>query len=710
MKVLKRKSLAVVFLCLAGLLLNMGMSYAAVSANSPLYFDTTGTVLAAALGGYVPGVVVGLLTNIIKNLYEANSIYYCLVNVVIAVITAYCFHTKKIKKALPIAIYVLVISTIGGFVSAVISWYIYGYSGDTNVGEYIKEVHDGLHFSKVAAQVLTYFVFDFIDKVLTIVFVLIIIALIPQKVKNDFSFAGWKQTPDTALEIVNGERIKCRVASLQTKIIAVLTFASVSIAIVATAISLMLFRGFSRDQHIKLARGITDFTVDIIDPEIIDDYMSRGESMPEYLEIERMLYEMRDATPDVEYVYVYKIEEDGCHVVFDLDTEEVEGGAPGELIPFDKSFDPLIADLLAGKEVEPIITDDTYGWLLTVYTPIYNEAGDCVCYACCDVSMTDISYYELDFIIKLLLLFLGFFAVILIIALWLARYHVIIPINSMAYSANAFAYDSEAARHYNVERIRNLNIRTGDEVENLYNAFSKTTEDSVSYFDEAQSKTEAISRMQSGLILVLADMVENRDSSTGDHVRKTAAYVKIILEKMKEQGKYTDIITEQYINDVVDAAPLHDVGKIAISDAILNKPGRLTEEEFEIMKTHTTSGMRIIDQVMETLPDAEYLKEARNVTAYHHEKWNGKGYPFGLSGENIPLSARVMAVADVFDALVSERIYKPPFKFEEAVEIIRKDTGTHFDPAVTEAFLARLDDVREVAEKFGEVKAKYFKF
>ncbi len=193
-------------------------------------------------------------------------------------------------------------------------------------------------------------------------------------------------------------------------------------------------------------------------------------------------------------------------------------------------------------------------------------------------------------------------------------------------------------------------------------------------------------------------MVESRDKCTGDHVRKTAAYAKIIMNEMKKRGFYDDQVTDEFINNVINAAPLHDIGKIHVSDVILNKPGRLTDDEFEIMKTHTTIGSKIISRAIDMVPDPGYLAEAKNLSEFHHEKWNGKGYPHGLSGEDIPLSARIMAVADVFDALVSRRSYKEPYPFDKALDIIKKDAGSHFDPLVAEAFIGAEEEVRKVAE------------
>ena len=199
---------------------------------------------------------------------------------------------------------------------------------------------------------------------------------------------------------------------------------------------------------------------------------------------------------------------------------------------------------------------------------------------------------------------------------------------------------------------------------------------------------ERISHMQSGMITFMAEVVENRDDNTGGHIRRTAEYVECIAKELKRQGVYHDILTDRYLSDMVVAAPLHDIGKIHIPDAVLNKPGKLTEEEFEIMKTHTTAGKELLNHAKAELGESEYLNMAVEMAAYHHEWWNGKGYPYGISGKEIPLCARIMAVADVFDALTSKRCYKNAMPLEKAYAIIREESGTHFDPAVVEAFFA----------------------
>ncbi len=215
--------------------------------------------------------------------------------------------------------------------------------------------------------------------------------------------------------------------------------------------------------------------------------------------------------------------------------------------------------------------------------------------------------------------------------------------------------------------------------------------------------SEIAMKMRDGLIILMADMVENRDSDTGDHIQKTASYVRIILNGLKRKGYYSEQMTSQYMIYVEKSAPLHDVGKIKIPDAILNKPGRLTAEEFEIMKTHATVGKEIIEKAMSTIEGGSYLREARNMAAYHHEKWNGTGYPEGLKEEEIPLSARIMAVADVFDALTSARVYKPAFPLDEALRMIEEGKGTQFDPKCVEVFLESVSDIKDVLRKYNQL-------
>ena len=196
------------------------------------------------------------------------------------------------------------------------------------------------------------------------------------------------------------------------------------------------------------------------------------------------------------------------------------------------------------------------------------------------------------------------------------------------------------------------------------------------------------------MVMGFATLVENRDDNTGGHIRRTTAYVKLLAEELRSRGFYKEQLTKDYVANLVMAAPMHDVGKIAIPDAILQKPGKLTDEEFEIMKTHAQKGGKIIRETFGHLGNDAYEEMAYEVAAHHHEKWNGRGYPDGLKGDEIPISAQVVPLADVYDALVSERVYKKAYSHEKAIEMITNGECGCFNPILLECLLDIQDRIK----------------
>ena len=214
--------------------------------------------------------------------------------------------------------------------------------------------------------------------------------------------------------------------------------------------------------------------------------------------------------------------------------------------------------------------------------------------------------------------------------------------------------------------------------------------------EQLQLKTIQLQNLQNAIIFSFADMVENRDHGTGGHVERTTAYISILVDAMVERGVYAEEIGELDMELFVSSARLHDVGKIAISDLILNKPDRLSDDEFEVMKTHTTEGEYSIDQITTRTDNVEFLRNAKLFAGCHHERWDGNGYPRGLKGKEIPIQGRIMAIVDVYDALVTERPYKKAFTAEEAVGIIMEGSGKQFDPAIADVFFEIRDRFKAV--------------
>ena len=705
MRGIMKRRLRLLALCAACILINiLGVQIARVF-QLPIYLDSVGIFLASALGGYVPGVAVGFLSNLINGLSDAETAYYGVLSVINAVAAAY-FSRKKILSRFPhVLLAVLVFSLVGGGLGSVLTWLLYGLSFGTGTSaRAVQFIYAHGVTNQYLAQLLGDLATDMADKAVAVALVLLILRLVPQRLQEMLNFHHWRdnswsgRAEDQALD-------RCRVVSLKIKIVGMISSATIVIALVVTYISYVQYKASFIDGQIGVAQSVASLAAHYIDADKVPLYLEQGEAAVGYLDTKQKLETLMAGSEEIEFVYVYQILPDGCHVVFDPDTEEVKGEPPGTVIDFDEAFADVLPQLFAGERIEPVISNETYGYLLTLYEPVYDSQGVCQCYAAVDISMPRLVATGRIFLTKIISLFVGFFITLLTAAVHIARYKVIEPINDMARAAGSFAYDSEEARSSSLQRIQNLDIRTGDELENLYLSLARTTEDTVRYITEAQKKSEVISKLQSGMIMVLADLVESRDQCTGDHVRKTAAYAKIIMEQMKKDGVYADQMTDTFINDVYNSAPLHDVGKIQVSDVLLNKPGKLTDEEFKQMRDHTTRGAEIIERAINIVSEGEtsYLNEAKNLAAYHHERWDGKGYPNGLAGEDIPLSARIMAVADVFDALVSRRSYKPGFPIEKALQIIREGAGSHFDPKIAACFLRAEEQVRRVAEENKDV-------
>jgi response regulator RpfG family c-di-GMP phosphodiesterase len=217
-----------------------------------------------------------------------------------------------------------------------------------------------------------------------------------------------------------------------------------------------------------------------------------------------------------------------------------------------------------------------------------------------------------------------------------------------------------------------------------------------------EMKNIQLEQTENVTIYALAYQAEMRDLETGYHLEKTAGYTAIIADELSKLPKYSSYLTQDYIIDLVKASPLHDIGKVGVPDSILKKPDKLTDEEFTIMKKHSEYGAEILRRAEEKLKFKNFLSLAIDLVEYHHEKWDGTGYPSGLKGEEIPLSARIMAIADVYDAIRSKRCYKKGYSHEITADIIKRERGFHFDPDVVDAFINTEDQFKKISMELGD--------
>ncbi|MBQ3444176.1 MAG: GGDEF domain-containing protein [Selenomonadaceae bacterium] len=457
-------------ICAAGITLNVIGVIFTKGLNLSVYLDVVGTVFIAALGGYVPGIAVGFLTNLIGALFDSEEIYYGNVSILLAIMTAFLagrgYYDKLPKLILTIPATVL-LTTLDG----------------TIIEETLRVTSSWDSLARVQENFFQHLTYELPDKSLAIIISFLALKFVPPEVKEHFKTLGKMQAP-VSPEMRRAINTSSKfISSLRTKMLFNLMAITLFVALFISVISYTMYQDSIIEDRKRIADGIVSMVVNEIDPKRVDEFIEKGYQAEGYKEVERELYKIRAGNSDIIYLYVYKIMEDGCHVVFDLDTVEMEASEPGDIEDFDEYFKKYRDDLLAGRPIPPIIGDEKYGHLLTIYKPVYNSVGQCVCYAGIDFSMQILYDNGRMFIAKVVAIFSGAVILIFVLVLTFVENNIILPVNTMAYCARNFAYDSEEARKHNVNRMKSLEIKTQDEIENLYSAFLKTTMDGMHYFE-----------------------------------------------------------------------------------------------------------------------------------------------------------------------------------------------------------------------------------
>ena len=697
-----RRMLSIAVVIIATVI-NILMVYAVEVHDVPIFMGMIGTIAVASIAGLFPGICTAFATSVLCSFLNEKSIYFSIINMLIAIYTTWFVRKYSLKNIRKVLAFSMTSAVFSGLLSTFIQWTLLRDPLLRKLDEMAHYISGASGFSFLPSFLLTNILVNIPDKIVACIIVVILFRFISPEVIAGIEDGAWKQRPLSNGEIKYLRKwssdIRCTVKMRNTLSLVV---SSLIIVLAMGWIGISLYADYIKREETENAWNAVRFAAEMIDADRVEDYLRNGESAEGYNETKDILSNIKKTAFGVEYLYVMKFEEDGCHVVFDVDTDKDEGYKAGTVVAFEPAFIPHLNSFFEGKEVKPIESDDISGWVLTIYHPVRNRAGKTVCYAGADVSLEDMHEYIRFFVIKVVLMLSGVYLLVISYALWTSGAYSTYPISSMAACMDSLAknVDDQEKLDENVMIIQKLGIHTGDEVEKLYHAICSVTEKTSEQLKNVRRLSDYTSKMQDGLILTMADMVDRRDTNTGTHVHKTSAYVKIIVEGLKKKGYYPEKLTEKYMSDVIRSAPLHDVGKIRISDTILNKHGKLTDEEFEIMKSHTTAGREIMENAISTVNGENYLKEARNMAAYHHERWDGNGYPEGLHGEAIPLSARIMAVADVFEALTSERVYKAPYSLEQAVEFLKEGAGSRFDAKCVEVFVDALPEVRVIYRKY----------
>ncbi len=698
----RKNSMIRVIAVLLGVVINVSLDYMATRLEIPLYLDTIGTIAVAFIGGSFPGVMTAVITNLVCMTFNPNALYYTFINALIAIFTSWFRKKYSFREMNPVIGFILVSACMSGIISGLIQWGLLGQPENEVLVFLVDLFQDATGISGIGIFLLVNVLLNILDKGLSVGLTLLLLTFVPAELRNSIRNSGWRQRPLSQGEVEEIDAWGADVPhSVRGRIVFMIVGISLSLVAIMGSIGITLYYYSLKAAGLENATSSTELAVQLLNANAMEQYLEQGERAKGYAEAKEMLRKIQNNSQSLKYIYVVQIREDGVYYIFDLDPGEDPYEA-GERVDVEEAFLPYMPRLLAGEEIEAVESRGPSGWVMTVYEPMKDVNGKTVCYVGADVSLDYLATDSRVYLLKLFLILAGFFLLILTCGMWVSKYYTVYPLNSIAACMDGFAEagHDQALLDAQVRKLRQLDIHTEDEVAKMYQALCDMASGMAEQMRDIRHYTDSAAQMQNGLIVTMADLVENRDSDTGAHIQKTAAYVGIILEGLKRRGYYLEKLTPEYMSDVVMSAPLHDVGKISIPDAVLNKPGKLTEEEYAVMKSHTIIGKNIMEKAISTVRGEGYLKEARNMAAYHHERWDGTGYPEGLHGEVIPLSARVMAVADVFDALTSARVYKKALSMEEALAMLKEGAGTQFDPKCVEAFVDSLPEVKLVLRKY----------
>ena len=664
-----------------------------------------GTILTSALFGLIPGVVTAFFSGVISALIQGSAVYIMLPHMVLA-IGAFFVSRQGFFKKLPTTL-------LSGAIFAALAFLLDLVLFDAMNGTSVSVIanlstffgNTGFRNPKPLAIGLAV-VFYFVDLLLEVALFHLIARFAPKKLLKGAELGSVYLEKDYKAPkfLTNSFSLKTKTMFINATIFTLIGFAlfvSSSKIFEQNCIESYnnITTGFARDATLLLDGDYVKYVseasedIDYLDNIAVASIMGEEEYYTTRERLETMYEKSSDRLTYV-YVHTYYQDEAGdyCYrVLFDKDSPAEDPTVrPGYADYFDPDmlkYAPKLLDPNDRDEIGPIISNGRYGSLMSVYEPIFDSKGNKVAYIGVDVDIADIQNSLKVHNSKIGVLLIAILLVVLCISYEWTQVTVIEPIASLAQLSQDFAESNVTEWRNDPKNTGFPPITSGDEIETLYHAVNNTQLTVSDSFKKIEAQTEQLMKMEQNMVFTMAIMVEARDGNTGGHIKRTSTYIGILAREMRRQGKHLDVLTDDYIDHLILAAPLHDVGKIRIPDAILNKPGKLDDEEFAKMRLHTVYGAEIIGTALEGIEGESYLTIAKEIAEGHHEKYDGSGYPHRIKGTDIPLSARLMAVADVFDALMSKRPYKAPMSLEQATSIIVEGKGKHFDPDAVDAFL-----------------------
>jgi len=682
--------------------LNFGLSYL-ISMNLHsigimLYLDCVFTILVSCIFGYFPGLVVGMGTNLLNCIFDGDSIYYAFVSGFIAIFAGLLMRTGMFRKWWGYILAIFIFSFLGGGIGSVLTYFLYGQSVDVVTPSLTADLYNNFGFDAFWANLFGSYLWDLLDKTITMGIVLVVFIAYPKNEKaldffpNTFMLrTPWKEP------VKRKFYQEISIHSLDFKIVAIMT---VAYALLGTAVASVLGVYNTRtafDDAGASARQYATAVTQVIDANEVNLWLSHKEEIREtptmfgYSNTFDGLASIKATNERVLDVYVFT--PDG-KTVLDLNQGVTFlGSDTAHQYEYEEFMERGLSD-------EYFTHQGEHGYFLSYYCPIIDGSGNTVAYAVANIDASKIRIQVMSSVVRILSTEAFVFLIGGAVLIHTIRYFFIVPVKIV--DAEIRAYEAIGPKKWLTSKARKglVKLRGKDEISNLSSLSHSTMDLASESILKIEEQTAKLIATQKGVVFALAEIIESRDKCTADHTTRTSQYSSMIAKELVKEGKYTEILTDEYLEDFAIAAALHDVGKIKIPDAILNKPGKLTQEEFEVMKEHTLEGEKIIELALKGIGvPSEYLTTARQVSGGHHERWDGTGYPRGLKGEETPLCARIVAIADVFDALTCRRPYKEPWPFEKAVATIQEESGTHFDPELVNAFMAIKDQIKEYLDK-----------
>jgi len=669
--------------------LNLGLSYLCHLFQIPLFLNTIGTVLAGALCGSIPALVVALITNVAFVAIDSLDAYYASLTIAMGILVFLFSRLGILKKWWGLLITYVSFVLIDGIFVTLLAFFING----GTFGNVLSASFARWWVNQGVAPFWALFFADsligIVDKAIVVPVLGLFLRFLPNSLVKALPLGkiyakGQPYAP--------GLFKKAIFHSLKARLVVINLLTDIAIGLAFSGAFYFIDKDICYNDYEKDGATYSQAVGDIVDGSQVETYLAAPDNPnADYEETNKKLENIFDSSQgQIDSIYVLKFDSSGGKVVFVIDPGR--DVSLGRSLSLDEDLKPYEEEILSGQKIPPFYSDG--GKNYKVYAPIAS-GGNTVAYAVVDIDMekaaTDVNVALTEAIdITVIILFFG-----AAIADYTSDNRITGPIKILDQQMSDFKEIGPDKWLDSASWTNRIEIRTGDELEDLGKRLNESEETIASSYAALEIQDREIQKLQESVVSAFAEMVESRDPLTGDHVKRASFYVGAIAEELVKEKAFFETLTAEYIKRLVIAAPLHDIGKIVIPDAILNKPGKLTPEEFEIMKTHTTVGKKIIEKAMQGASNRTYLSIAGEIAYTHHERWDGKGYPQGFSQENIPLSGRIMAVADVFDALVSKRPYKEPYSFEEAISIIEEESGTHFDPQVAKAFLSIQGKIRD---------------